>query len=346
MRHHLNTIYVTSEDAWVRKDGANIVVEVEGMERGRAPIHMIGGLICFGRAGASPAVLAACAEAGVAVSLLTPNGKFIARVEGPRSGNVLLRRAQYRRADDPLQAAAIVRGIVAAKAANQRTVIRRALRDHGTGMAAPVRSALESAETRLTDIARRALLRTETAVLRGIEGEAAQVYFSSFDHLILVEDRSFAFTGRSRRPPLDRINALLSFLYAMLGHDCRSALESVGLDPQVGYLHSDRPGRASLALDLMEEMRPVLADRLALSLVNRRQLVAKDFIVEEGGAVMLTDTARKALLVAYQERKKDELTHPFLGEKVTLGLVPHIQAQLLARHLRGDIDGYPAFIWK
>jgi CRISP-associated protein Cas1 len=346
MRHHLNTIYVTSEDAWVRKDGANIVVEVDGAERGRAPIHMIGGLICFGRAGASPAVLAACAEAGVAVSLLTPNGKFIARVEGPRSGNVLLRRAQYRLADDSLQAATIVRGIIAAKAANQRTVIRRALRDHGTGMAVLARNALETAEARLTDIARRVLHGTEIASLRGIEGEAAQVYFGIFDHLILVDDQAFAFTGRSRRPPLDRINALLSFLYAMLGHDCRSALESVGLDPQVGYLHADRPGRASLALDLMEEMRPVLADRLALSLVNRRQLVAKDFIVEEGGAVLLTDAARKELLIAYQERKKDELMHPFLGEKVTLGLVPHIQAQLLARHLRGDIDGYPAFIWK
>jgi CRISP-associated protein Cas1 len=346
MRHHLNTIYVTSEDAWVRKDGANIVVEVDGAERGRAPIHMIGGLICFGRAGASPAVLAACAEAGVAVSLLTPNGKFIARVEGPRSGNVLLRRAQYRLADNSLQAAIIVRGIIAAKAANQRTVIRRALRDHGTGMAASARGALETAETRLTDISRRVLNTSEIASLRGIEGEAAQVYFSIFDHLILVDDRALAFAGRSRRPPLDRINALLSFLYSMLGHDCRSALESVGLDPQVGYLHADRPGRASLALDLMEEMRPVLADRLALSLVNRRQLVAKDFIVEEGGAVLLTDAARKELLIAYQERKKDELMHPFLGEKVTLGLVPHIQAQLLARHLRGDIDGYPAFIWK
>lgn len=346
MRRHLNTIYVTSEDAWVRKDGANIVVDVDGVERGRAPIHMIGGLICFGRAGASPAVLAACAEAGVAVSLLTPNGKFIARVEGPRSGNVLLRRAQYRLADNPLGATAIVRGIVAAKTANQRTVIRRALRDHGEGMATAARAATNIAETRLTDIARRALQGTEIAGLRGIEGEAAQVYFSVLDHLILVEDRSFAFTGRSRRPPLDRINALLSFLYAMLGHDCRSALESAGLDPQVGYLHLDRPGRASLALDLMEEMRPVLADRLALSLVNRRQLVAKDFVVEAGGAVLLTNAARKELLVAYQERKKDELTHPFLGEKVTLGLVPHIQAQLLARHLRGDIDGYPAFIWK
>jgi CRISPR-associated protein Cas1 len=213
-------------------------------------------------------------------------------------------------------------------------------------MEAAARGRLETAELRLTDIARRAQHGTEVAGLRGMEGEAAQVYFSVFNDLILVEDRTFGFTGRSRRPPLDRINALLSFLYAMLGHDCRSALESVGLDPQVGYLHADRPGRASLALDLMEEMRPVLADRLALSLVNRRQLLAKDFTMEAGGAVLLTDSARKELLVAYQERKKDELTHPFLGEKVTLGLVPHIQAQLLARHLRGDTDGYPPFIWK
>jgi CRISPR-associated protein Cas1 len=346
MRRHLNTIYVTSEDAWVRKDGANIVVEVEGQERGRAPIHMIGGLVCFGRAGASPAVLAACAEAGVAVSLLTPHGKFIARVEGPRTGNVLLRRAQFRLADDVAGATGIVRGIVAAKAANQRTVIRRALRDHGAGMEGATRAALEAAQSRLTDVARRTLRAAEIAVLRGLEGEAAQVYFSVFSHLILVEDQSFAFTVRSRRPPLDRINALLSFLYAMLAHDCRSALETVGLDPQVGFLHADRPGRASLALDLMEEMRPVLADRLALSLINRRQLVAKDFVVEEGGAVRLTDAARRALLVAYQERKKDEITHPFLGESLTLGLMPQVQAQLLARHLRGDMDGYPAFIWK
>jgi CRISPR-associated protein Cas1 len=346
MRRHLNTIYVTSEDAWVRKDGANIVVEVEGQERGRAPIHMIGGLVCFGRAGASPAVLAACAEAGVAVSLLTPHGKFIARVEGPRTGNVLLRRAQFRLADDVAGATGIVRGIVAAKAANQRTVIRRALRDHGAGMEGATRAALEAAQSRLTDVARRTLRAAEIAVLRGLEGEAAQVYFSVFSHLILVEDQSFAITVRSRRPPLDRINALLSFLYAMLAHDCRSALETVGLDPQVGFLHADRPGRASLALDLMEEMRPVLADRLALSLINRRQLVAKDFVVEEGGAVRLTDAARRALLVAYQERKKDEITHPFLGESLTLGLMPQVQAQLLARHLRGDMDGYPAFIWK
>jgi CRISPR-associated protein Cas1 len=305
---------------------------------------MLEGLVCFSRAGASPAALAACAGAGICVSLLDPNGRFLARVEGARSGNVLLRRGQYRLADDMARGLPIVSSIVAAKAANQRAVLRRALRDHGDTLPALSCEALMGAEMRLTDIARRALQGTDVASLRGVEGEAAQVYFSIFPHFIRAE--GFTFTNRSRRPPLDPVNALLSFLYAMLGHDCRAALEAVGLDPQVGFLHADRPGRASLALDLMEEFRPVLADRLALSLINRRQLGVKDFIVEDGGAVRLTDAARKTVLVAYQDRKRDELTHPFLEERMTLGLVPHIQAQLLARHLRGDMDGYPAFIWK
>lgn len=346
MRRMLNTIYVTSEDAWLRKDGANLVVEVDGVERGRAPLHMLEGVVSFGRPGASPALLAACAEAGIAVSLLDPNGRFLARVEGPCTGNVLLRRTQFRVADMPSQTVPIVRGIVAAKAANQRTVIRRALRDHGDTMPASDREALESAERRLTDVARRTLVAAEVALLRGLEGEAAQVYFGCFNHLLRSDDPAFIFGGRSRRPPLDRINALLSFLYALLGHDCRSALETHGLDPQVGFLHADRPGRAGLALDLMEELRPVLADRLVLSLVNRRQLAPGDFHVEDAGGVRLTDEARKRVLVAWQERKREELIHPFLGEKMPLGLVAHAQAQLLARHLRGDIDGYPGFIWK
>jgi CRISPR-associated protein Cas1 len=346
VRKLLNTLYVTSEDAWLRKDGANILVEVDGAERGRAPLHLLDGVVSFGRAGASPALLAACAEAGVTLSYLQPNGRFLARLEGPRSGNVLLRRTQYRLADDSQRKAVVVRGIVAAKSANQRAVVRRALRDHGEGMNAEARAALQAAEIRLTDIARRTLITPEVDSLRGLEGEAAVVYFGVFDHLIRVDDPSLHFKGRSRRPPLDRMNALLSFLYAMLGHDCRSALEAHGLDPQVGLLHADRPGRASLALDLMEELRPVLADRLALSLVNRRQLTAGDFVVEEAGGVRLTDEARKQVLVAWQERKRDELRHPFLGETAPLGLVAHLQAQLLARHLRGDLDGYPAFIWK
>jgi len=346
MRRMLNTIYVTSDAAWLRKDGENLVIEVEGVERGRAPLHMLDGVVSFGRPGASPALLAACAEAGITISHLNPNGRFLARVEGPRSGNVLLRRAQFRAADDPGRAVPIVRGIVVAKTANQRTVIRRALRDHGDAMPAEDRDVLAAAERRLTDIARRTLAAAEVEGLRGLEGEAALVYFGCFNRMMRTGDPAFAFGGRSRRPPLDRINALLSFLYAMLGHDCRSALEAHGLDPQVGFLHADRPGRAGLALDLMEELRPVLADRLALSLINRRQLAPDDFVIEEAGGVRLTDDARKRVLVAWQERKRDELRHPFLDEPMPLGLVAHAQAQLLARHLRGDLDGYPGFVWK
>lgn len=346
MRRHLNTIYVTTEDAWLRKDGANIVVEVEGAERGRVPMHLLDGVVCFGRPGASPALMAACAEAGIALSFLTPSGKFLARVEGPRTGNVLLRRTQHRVADDPVRAVPIVRGIVTAKAANQRTVLRRALRDHGDRIAPDAHAALTAAEARLGHVARRAAQAEDIDTLRGHEGEAAQLYFGAFDAMLQGERPAFGFAGRSRRPPLDRVNALLSFLYAMLGHDCRSALEGVGFDPQVGLLHADRPGRASLALDLMEELRPVLADRLALTLINRGQLKPRDFTVDEGGAVSLTDDGRKAVLVAWQERKKRELRHPFLGEAMPMGLVAHVQAQLLARHLRGDLDGYPPFLWK
>lgn len=346
MRRHLNTIYVTTEDAWLRKDGANIVVEVEGAERGRVPMHLLEGVVCFGRPGASPALMAACAEAGITLSFLTPNGKFLARVEGPRTGNVLLRRTQHRVADDPARAVPIVRGIVTAKAANQRTVLRRALRDHGDRLAAVPHAALTAAEARLGHVARRAAQAEDIDTLRGHEGEAAQIYFGAFDAMLQGERPDFCFGGRSRRPPLDRVNALLSFLYAMLGHDCRSALEGVGFDPQLGFFHADRPGRASLALDLMEELRPVLADRLALTLINRGQLKPRDFVVDEGGAVALTDDGRKTVLVAWQERKKRELRHPFLGETMPIGLVPHVQAQLLARHLRGDLDGYPPFFWK
>ncbi len=346
MRRMLNTIYVTSEDAWLRKDGANLVVEVEGSERGRAPLHMLDGVVCFNRTGCSPALMAACAESGIALSFLSPNGRFLARVEGQRSGNVLLRRTQHRTADDKTRAVPIVRGIVTTKAANQRTVLQRALRDHGATMPLNIRNDITVVERRLLDIARRAIVTNDIDSLRGLEGEAAAAYFSVFNHLIRSEDPAFRFTGRSRRPPLDRANALLSFLYAMLGHDCRSALETYGLDPQVGFLHADRPGRASLALDIMEELRPVLADRIVLSLINRGQIKAKDFVVEDAGGVRLTDDARRQVLVAWQERKRDTLRHTFLGENAPLGLVPHIQAQLLARHLRGDLDGYPGFIWK
>jgi CRISPR-associated protein Cas1 len=346
MRKLLNTIYVTTEDAWLRKDGANLVVELNGAELGRVPLHLLDGVVSFGRAGASPALMAACAEAGITLSHVAPTGRFLARVEGHRTGNVLLRRTQYRAADDPVRQGLIVQAIVAAKAANQRTVLRRALRDHGAALAGAPQDALDFAERRLTICGRQVLGCTDVAQVRGLEGEAASVYFGVFDHLVRVDGEAFRFRGRSRRPPLDRMNALLSFLYAMLGHDCRSALEAHGLDPQVGFLHADRPGRSSLARDLMEELRPVLADRVALSLVNRRQVAEADFVVEAAGGVRLTDEARKTVLTAWQDRKRDEIRHPFLDEVIPFGLLAFTQAQLLARHLRGDLDGYPAFFWR
>lgn len=346
MRRHLNTIYVTTENAWLKKDRENIVVEVEGAERGRVPMHLLEGVVCFGHVGASPALMAGCAERGISLSFLSPNGKFMARVEGPRTGNVLLRRAQHRTADNPEKAVEIVRGIVTAKAANQRTVLRRALRDHGDRLVPERHAQVTAAERHLGHTARRAADCNDINILRGHEGDAAACYFSVFDTMVQGNRSLFSFSGRSRRPPLDRVNALLSFLYAMLGHDCRSALEAVGLDPQVGFLHADKPGRASLALDLMEELRPVLADRLALTLINRAQLGADDFVVDAGGAVALTEEGRKTVLVAWQDRKKRELRHPFLMETIPMGLVPHVQAQLLSRHLRGDLDGYPPFVWK
>lgn len=346
MKRHLNTLYVTTQGAYLNKDGANVVVSIDGAERARVPIHTLGGLVGFGRVMLSPPLLGFCAEAGVTVSFLSEQGKFLARVEGPVSGNVLLRREQYRRTDDPDGCAAIVRSLIIGKALNQRAVIRRTLRDHGERMHAPAFAALETAERRLTDIARRAERPQSADELRGLEGEAANVYFGVFDALIRAEGDEFRFTGRSRRPPLDPVNALLSFAYALLVHDVRSALETTGLDPAVGFLHRDRPGRPSLALDLMEEFRPFFADRLVLSLINRRQVAGKNFRHMENGACLMADDLRKAVLVAYQERKREQLRHPFLGEPTTVGLLWHLQAQLLARHLRADLDGYPPFVWK
>lgn len=346
MRRHLNTLYVTTQGAWLNKDGENVVVSVDNQERGRVPLHTIGGITGFGRVLVSPPLLGACAEAGISVNYLTEEGRFLARVEGPVSGNVLLRRVQYRWADDPVRRDGIIKSIVAGKVLNQRAVVARALRDHGETTGDAAREALGAASDRLVSIVRRLDKPLGGEELRGAEGEAAQVYFSVFDHLVRGEKPLFAFTGRSRRPPLDALNAVLSFVYALLTTDVRAALESVGLDPAVGYLHADRPGRPSLALDVMEEFRPFFADRLVLSLVNRRQLSSKDFRTLDNGATLLSDDGRKAVLVAYQERKRDEIQHPFLDEKVTVGLLWFIQAQMLARHIRGDLDAYPPFLWK
>jgi CRISPR-associated protein Cas1 len=346
VRRHLNTLYVTTQGAYLSKDGANVVVAVDGAERARVPIHTLGGLVGLGRVSISPPLLGFCAEEGVAITFLSEQGKFLARVEGPVSGNVLLRREQYRRSDDRDGCGALVRSLVIGKALNQRAVIRRALRDHGDRLDAPELAALDAAQRRLTDIARRAERPQGADALRGLEGEAAGVYFGNFDALIRAQKDEFRFTARSRRPALDPVNALLSFVYALLVHDVRSALETVGLDPAVGFLHRDRPGRPSLALDLMEEFRPFFADRLVLSLVNRRQVGPRGFRIMENGACLMTDELRKDVLVAYQERKREQLSHSYLGEPTTVGLLWHLQAQLLARHLRGDLDGYPPFVWK
>lgn len=346
MRRQLNTVYVTTEGAWLRKDGANLVMEVEGEVRARLPAHMLESLVCFGRVLVSPPLLGYCAEQGISVCYLSPNGRFLARVEGPVSGNVLLRREQYRRTDDPSRCAAMVRNVLIGKVHNQRAVVSRGLRDYGSDLPDPAQAELAHTDKRLKRIADRLLADAPIDVLRGLEGEAAQSYFGVFDHLIRVPDADMRFGGRSRRPPADAANALLSFLYTLLTHDCRSALETVGLDPAVGFLHRDRPGRPSLALDMVEEFRPVLADRLALTLINRKQVSTRDFMRMDNGAVLLKEESRKTVLTAYQERKRESLRHAFLDEKIEIGLFPVVQAQLMARHLRGDLDAYPPFLWK
>lgn len=344
MKKLLNTIYITTEGASLRKDGENLVADVEGEEKARIPLHMLASVVVFGAIYLSPALTGACAAAGITIVLLDRNGRFSARIEGPVSGNVLLRRAQYRASETPDE---IVRSIVLGKIANQRSVLMRALRDHGGAMEPSHHQSLSASVDRLAHILRRVELSDASSeVMRGSEGEAANVYFSVFDYLIRVPEPEMRWQGRSRRPPLDPVNALLSFLYTLLTHDCRSACESVGLDPAVGFLHRDRPGRPSLALDLMEELRPVLVDRLALSLINRRQLTPKDFEVRDGNATLMTDDGRKCVLTAWQERKKEERVHPFLEERIPLGLVPYAQAQMLARHLRADLDAYPPWLWK
>jgi CRISPR-associated protein Cas1 len=344
MRRQLNTLYVTTDGAWLYKDGANVVMEVEREVRARIPVHMLESLVCIGRVAVSAPLLGYCSEQGITICHLTAQGRFLARVEGPVSGNVLLRREQYRRSDDSLRSAPIVRNMLIGKIHNQRAVLARGWRDYADSLLDS--PAFQHALRRLKRIPQRLLTESDPDVLRGLEGEAAQTYFGVFDQLIRAESPLLRFGGRNRRPPRDAFNALLSFLYTLLTHDCRSALETVGLDPAVGFLHRDRPGRPSLALDLAEEFRPLLGERLALSLINRKQLGERDFRWYDSGAVLLTEDSRKKVLVAWQERKREPLLHTFLGEKVDIGLLPFVQAQLLARHLRGDLDAYPPFLWK
>ena len=343
MRRLLNTLYVTSQGAYLAKDGETVSVRLERETKLRVPVHTLDGIVCFGIVGCSPQLMGLCCERGVTVSFLSEHGRYFGRVQGSVSGNVLLRREQYRRADDEEHAADIARAVVIGKIANSRSVLMRAAREHASE---DCTQALSRAARHLAGLLSNLKKPAPLDTVRGWEGDAAHVYFGVFNCLIVAQNEDFMFTRRSRRPPLDSINALLSFLYSLLLHDVVSACESCGLDPAVGYLHKDRPGRLGLALDLMEELRPILADRVALSLVNRQQVRAKGFIAGEGGAITMDESTRREVLLAYHSRKQDELQHPFLNEKLPVGLLPHVQSQLLARSLRGDLDAYPAFHWR
>lgn len=343
MKKHHNTLYVTTQGAYLGAEGETVVVRLDGSERAQFPLHILEGIVCFGQISCSPFLLGRCAERGIGVSFLSERGRFLARVQGPVAGNVLLRRTQYREADDHELASRLGRWTVMAKVANSRSVLLRAARDHPNGHGV---SALRAAAASLASSLERLDAADTLEVIRGIEGDSARAYFEVFNSLIVAQKDGFAFRGRNRRPPRDAINALLSFVYTLLTHDAASALEGVGLDPQVGFLHRDRPGRPGLALDLVEEFRAFLADRLVLSLVNRRQVDPKGFTTTETGGVWMDDETRRTVLVAYQERKQEEIRHPFIGDQTTVGMLVHLQALLLARFLRGDLDGYPAFIWR
>ncbi|MCK9410554.1 MAG: type I-C CRISPR-associated endonuclease Cas1c [Bacteriovoracaceae bacterium] len=342
MKKHLNTLYITSDDAYVHKDRETFVVEVENKKVLQAPIHSIENIVCFGFKALSPPLMAFCAENNVGISYLSENGKFLARVYGAQKGNVLLRKAQYAKADNEFESLAIARPIIAAKVANYRSLLQRHQRNHADQSTDEIANVAMTLGNRLGDIQRAQSLDE----LRGHEGECAARYFGVLSSLMTAQQGDFIFTQRSKRPPLDPANALLSFLYSILANDVRSALETTGLDPQVGFLHQLRSGRPSLALDMMEEFRAYLGDRIMLNLINLRQVTKKDFEIRESGEVRMSDDARKAVLHAYQKRKQEEITHPFLDEKMTVGLLPHIQAQLLARYIRGDIDAYPPFYMK
>lgn len=338
MRKLLNTLYVTTPEAYLSKDGQNIVMSVRGVETFRVPAVNIEQIITFGYMGASPGLMQLCVEQGIQLTFLTPNGRFVARVEGATHGNVLLRRAQYLMSDDfKLHTARL---IIAAKIHNSRAVMLRRMRDHGPDAMA------EQAANQLLVLKRQALKAADPEELLGEEGAAGNAYFGAFPSLITIDDPAFGWSGRNRRPPRDRINAMLSFAYTLMTNDITAALEAVGLDPYVGVMHTLRPGRVSLALDMVEEFRAPICDRFVLSLVNRRQISPADFIIQGDEGVLLTDNGRRTFLSAWQQRKRETITHPYLGCQIELGLLPHAQAMLMARYIRGQIDDYPVFLVK
>lgn len=342
MKKLLNVLYITTPDTYLSLEGETIVIKKEESIAMRLPLHNLENIVCFNYMGTSPALMGACAERGIGLCYLTPRGRFLARVSGKVQGNVLLRKKQYSVSETEQVSVRIASSFVLGKIANCRKVIDRAIRDHAmlvdverlTNTSQILKSILKQIETCET-----------VADVMGFEGSAAKQYFGNFDQLILQQKNDFYFTERSRRPPLDNLNALLSFLYTLLTSEVSSALETVGLDPYVGFLHQDRPGRPSLALDLMEELRPVFADRLALSLINRKQITGAGFTQKESGGILMDDDTRKIVLTAWQERKQEDIIHPFLKERISFGLIPYIQALLLARYLRGDLDAYPPFFW-
>ena len=338
MRKLLNTLYVTTPEAYLSKDGLNVVITVKQEEVFRIPIINIEGIVSFGYMGASPGLMKLCVDNNVSLTFLSPQGKFIARVQGPTRGNVLLRTEQYRLSENEDFTLHISKLFIGGKIQNYRNILRRYERDYGSND--EIAAAVQALEVRKRDLNRVQDLNQ----LRGIEGDAASVYFSVFHYLILNQKSDFPFNGRNRRPPKDAVNAMLSFVYTLIANDVAAALETVGLDPYVGFLHALRPGRTSLALDVMEEMRAYLGDRLVLSLINRRQVCAKDFLFQGDESVIMTDSCRKVLLTAWQARKKEMIVHPYLNEKIPIGLLPYVQSMLLARYLRGDLDDYPVFL--
>lgn len=343
MRKLLNTLFVTSEDSYLALENENVVVMNGEKKLGQFPLSILEGIVCFSYKGASPALMGACAGKGIQLCFMTPRGRFLARVCGEDRGNVLLRKQQYRVSDSPAESCLIARNMILGKVFNARWVLERTVRDHSMRVDT---EALQKVSTQLAQ----QLPVIESAVdldtLRGLEGEASARYFSEFNQLILNQKDDFSFEGRNRHPPRDNVNAMLSFAYTLLANDCGAALESVGLDSYVGFMHRDKPGRASLALDLMEELRAPLADRLVLTLINNRMVQKSHFRRQADGVVLLNNDGRKLFLNAWQERKRDTITHPYLQEKIYWGLVPYVQALLLARYLRGDLDGYPTFFWK
>jgi CRISP-associated protein Cas1 len=343
MRKLLNTLYVTQPDTYLALDGDNVLLLKDDEKLGRLPLHNLESIVSFGYTGASPALMGYCADRNISITFLTQSGRFLARVIGESQGNVVLRKTQYRISENEEEATKIARNFITGKVFNHKWILERMTRDY------PLRMDVEqfkSVSGQLSDILREVRSSNNLESLRGWEGQAAVHYNRVFDQMILQQKEDFFFYGRSRRPPKDNVNAMLSFAYTLLAKDTAAALETVGLDAYVGFMHQDRPGRASLALDLMEELRGIYADRFVLSLINRKEVTSSDFITKENGAVLMKDEARKVFLKAWQTKKQESITHPYLGEKISWGLVPYVQALLLARFLRGDLDEYPPFLWK